>query len=271
MGQKTNPTIFRLGLKNTEWNQKYFEKNSEESTLYLYKNIEIQDYIDTIFNNYNFLIHSCKIEYNYNKSNIIIFYYDFKNINTNYNLNNKLNKNYITYLIKDTLIPSLNLYIKNKTINVKIINIKKNFEINIKKNNLIFVEFKNIQKLFKKFFKITWQKELIKLLFVSCYQGKSSKLIANTISYCLDKQKKKHNYLLFLLKKTFNILIKSKFSKIKGIKIVITGRFNGAPRAKKRVLQIGNIPLQSLKIDINYFNSVSYTQNGTFGVKVWTC
>ena len=57
MGQKTNASFFRLSLKNSEWNHKYIEKNKEESTVYLYKNVEIYDYIDTIFKHYNF---SCK-------------------------------------------------------------------------------------------------------------------------------------------------------------------------------------------------------------------
>ena len=29
MGQKTNPTIFNLSLKNAEWKSKYIEKNKE--------------------------------------------------------------------------------------------------------------------------------------------------------------------------------------------------------------------------------------------------
>ena len=271
MGQKTNSTIFRLNLKNSEWNQKYIEKNNEESTLYLYKNNEIKDYVDTIFNNYNFFVHSCKIEYTYNNANILISYYNFNNINKNFKLNNKIKKKTIVFLIKNILTPSLHLYIKNKTINVKAVDINKNFEAEIIKNKQLFFEFKNTQKLVKKFFKIYWQKELIKLLFISCYKSNSSKLIANSISYYIDKQKKKHNYLLFLLKKTFSILIKSKFSNIKGIKIVINGRFNGAPRAKNRVLQLGVIPLQRLNEKVNYFNSTSYTLNGTFGIKVWVC
>ena len=32
MGQKTNASIFRLGLKNSEWNTKYIEKNHEQYT-----------------------------------------------------------------------------------------------------------------------------------------------------------------------------------------------------------------------------------------------
>ena len=271
MGQKTNSTIFRLSLKTSEWNQKYLEKNNEESTLYLYKNVEIQDYIGVILNNYNFFTHSCKIEYCYNNVNVIIYYYHFNTINKNYNLKNKINNNNIKFLITNVITPSLNIYIKNKIINVKAISVNKNFETSVKKNKKMFNEFKNTQRLFKKFFRIKWQKELIKLLFISCCTQYSSKLIANTISYYINKQKKKHNYLLFVFKKTFNTLIKSKFSNIKGIKIIITGRFNGAPRAKKRIIQIGTISLQNLNNNINYFNSVSYTSNGTLGVKVWTC
>ena len=74
MGQKTNASFFRLGLKNSEWNYKYIEKNKEESTIYLHKNIEIYDYIDTIFKQYNFLIHSCKINRSKYKLEIVISY-----------------------------------------------------------------------------------------------------------------------------------------------------------------------------------------------------
>lgn len=274
MGQKTNASIFRLSLKNSEWNSKYIEKNREESTLYLYKNVEIQDYIDTIFQHYNFLIHSCNIEYNYNNANILILYYELKTVKpvikeNDYNKFKQNNKNTHLFLIKNIITPSLNLYIKNKVINVKIVNLNKKFEFNVKKKNLN--EYKKTLKLFKKFFKTPWQKDLIKLLFISSCEKNSSKLISDSISFCLKKYPKRHNYLLFLIKKTFNILLKLSFVKIKGIKIAISGRFNGAPRAKKKILKQGIVPLQSLNSNINYHNSTSYTSNGTFGVKVWVC
>ena len=273
MGQKTNASIFRLGLKNSEWNYKYIEKNKEESTLYLYKNVEIQDYLDTIFERYNLLIHSCKIELTYNTANILISYYNLKNIKTTLNEKNtqQSEKDVNLFLIKNIVTPCLSLYIKNKTINLKTENLTKKFEQNIKKNRQHFFEYKKTIRLFKKFFKIPWQKDLIKLLFVSSYEKNSAKLIANAISFCINKQKKRHNYLLFLVKRTFTILLKLNITTIKGIKILITGRFNGAPRAKKKVLKIGIIPLQSFTADISYHNATSYTPNGTFGVKVWTC
>ena len=49
MGQKVNPKIFRLGIKKTQWDSRYFEKKKEEFTLYNYQNIEIESYIKQFF------------------------------------------------------------------------------------------------------------------------------------------------------------------------------------------------------------------------------
>lgn len=108
-------------------------------------------------------------------------------------------------------------------------------------------------------------------MFISVYEKNSSKLLADIISIYVNKHKKKHYYLMSILKNYFGIIIFSKFSKIKGLKIKISGRINGAPRAKTKTLQIGSIPLQSFNSLIDYHNSVSYTANGSFGVKVWVC
>lgn len=278
MGQKTNASIFRLGLKNSEWKYKYLEKNTEESTIFLYKNVEITNYIDTIFKHYNLLIHNCKIEYTQDNANIFISFFELKTHGTKFSLSNpeKINsaqhqKKLTSFLIKNILTVCLSLYIKNKTINIKTQNLNKKFEIDLQKTKRYFLEYKKTLKVLKKFLKTAWQKNLIKILFISAAEKSSAKLIANTISIYINKHKKKHNYLLFLLKKIFTILINVNFSKIKGIKISITGRFNGVPRAKKKIIRIGEIPLQSFNSSIDYYNSVSFTQNGTFGVKVWIC
>lgn len=56
---------------------------------------------------------------------------------------------------------------------------------------------------------------------------------------------------------------------VKSVKLRISGRFNGAPRSKTRVFRINNIPLQTLNSNINYNQSIAYTNNGTFGIKLW--
>ena len=73
MGQKTNSIIFRAGLKNSDWRFKYINKNSEESSLFLYKNIEIQNYVNKICKNYNILVTDCRIEHT--QSAIKIFFF----------------------------------------------------------------------------------------------------------------------------------------------------------------------------------------------------
>merc|ERR1712130_752345 len=109
-----------------------------------------------------------------------------------------------------------------KAINLKTVNLNKKFELNIiKKKN--FYEYKKTLKLFKKFFKTPWQKDIIKLLFISSCEKNSAKLIANAIAFCLNKYPKKHNS-TFSYKKTFSILLNISFIKIKGIKIAINGR-----------------------------------------------
>ena len=80
---------------------------------------------------------------------------------------------------------------------------------------------------------------------------------------------KKHNFFLTFIRRSLVILLKLKYSLVKGLKFRINGRFNGASRSKTRVFKINNIPLQTLDLNIQYYQSVSYTSNGTFGVKLW--
>jgi ribosomal protein S3 len=82
---------------------------------------------------------------------------------------------------------------------------------------------------------------------------------------------RKDNYFMGFLKQSVMLLIKSETSCITGIKIVIKGRFNKAPRAKTRIIHFGKFSLQSFNSKIDYYKSTAYTINGTFGIKVWLC
>ena len=73
------------------------------------------------------------------------------------------------------------------------------------------------------------------------------------------------------LKQTIKLLINADISHLTGAKIVIKGRFNRAPRAKKVIMQFGKFSLQSFNSKIDYHQSTAYTINGTFGIKVWMC
>lgn len=77
--------------------------------------------------------------------------------------------------------------------------------------------------------------------------------------------------MLFFIKKIYSTLLPLKMCQIKGIKIVINGRFNGAPRSNQKIIKVGSIPLQSFNSCISYYEDTAYTSNGTFGIKVWIC
>jgi small subunit ribosomal protein S3 len=56
---------------------------------------------------------------------------------------------------------------------------------------------------------------------------------------------------------------------IKGIKIQISGRLNGAEIARSEWTREGRVPLQTLRADIDYSYHAAQTTYGVLGVKVW--
>ena len=57
--------------------------------------------------------------------------------------------------------------------------------------------------------------------------------------------------------------------KVKGAKIRVSGRLNGAAIARAETIAKGNLPLSTLRAEIDYGQSTAYTIYGTIGVKVW--
>ncbi len=55
----------------------------------------------------------------------------------------------------------------------------------------------------------------------------------------------------------------------RGIKIMVSGRLNGAEIARTESDMVGKIPLHTLRADIDFGVAVAYTIYGTVGVKVW--
>ena len=59
-------------------------------------------------------------------------------------------------------------------------------------------------------------------------------------------------------------------SKLKGIKIQISGRLNGAEIARTEWVRKGRVPLQTLRANIDYSYKTAKTIYGILGIKVWT-
>ena len=56
-----------------------------------------------------------------------------------------------------------------------------------------------------------------------------------------------------------------------GIKVMVSGRLNGAEMARNEMYKEGRTPLHTLRADIDYYNAEALTKVGLIGVKVWIC
>jgi len=56
---------------------------------------------------------------------------------------------------------------------------------------------------------------------------------------------------------------------IKGIKIKLSGRLNGAEISRTEWLAKGRMPLSTLRANIDYAEATSFNSYGTIGIKVW--
>ncbi|MBI2451382.1 MAG: 30S ribosomal protein S3 [Parcubacteria group bacterium] len=56
---------------------------------------------------------------------------------------------------------------------------------------------------------------------------------------------------------------------VKGVKILLSGRLNGAEIARSEWLKKGELPLSTLRANIDYAGQTAFTTYGTIGIKVW--
>ena len=70
-----------------------------------------------------------------------------------------------------------------------------------------------------------------------------------------------------VIKKISEDLMKS--NKVKGVKIQVSGRLNGAEIARSEWVRAGRVPLQTLRANIDYCYKTAQTIYGIIGVKVW--
>jgi len=61
----------------------------------------------------------------------------------------------------------------------------------------------------------------------------------------------------------------SQNKQVKGAKIFLGGRLDGAEIARKEKLFSGQMPLTTLRADIDYGEATAFTTFGTIGIKVW--
>jgi small subunit ribosomal protein S3 len=55
----------------------------------------------------------------------------------------------------------------------------------------------------------------------------------------------------------------------KGVRIVLSGRIGGAEIGRREKLQLGTVPLSTIRANISYASTPALTKKGYIGVKVW--
>lgn len=126
---------------------------------------------------------------------------------------------------------------------------------------------KNLGK-FRRFQKNNFFFEGIHIVLLCIWYKNTSQLLANFIGTQMQKYKRPNYFLSFILYALW--VLDTNHSHIKGIKIKISGRFNGAPWARTKVYNLKNgVSLLKLNSKISFSESTAFTPNGTFGIKVW--
>jgi Ribosomal protein S3, C-terminal domain len=309
MGQKVNPILYRLAILKNEWKYKFASKNSEELSLYTFQNIEIKRYLKQFLSELGMYLHDYKIFHtmkclylyvsyfpsskiiknlqkirrkrafiglNTKRTQISVFLNDKMPIYKKYRKFFEIKKFiYRTILTKNSflqqILESLTLFLSKK-VNIIIIfqQVRKGLSLNL--NEMTNSHKKIIKNRFLALRKHSKEPSFIDMLniIVLCLNLKNSgAILAEFISKKLQETKR-HGQFFYLLKSTLISLQKTKISKINGIKIKIKGRLNGRARSTSKLITVGQIPTQTLSHYVDFAEATSYTNNGTFGIKIWS-
>lgn len=91
----------------------------------------------------------------------------------------------------------------------------------------------------------------------------SAQLIAESIAEQIERRMPYRRVAKQMLKKSME-------AGLKGVKIRIAGRLNGADIARDETFKDGNIPLHTLRADVDFGKVAARTTYGAIGIKVWT-
>jgi len=93
--------------------------------------------------------------------------------------------------------------------------------------------------------------------------NQSAKLLADDAAYQLEKRVAFRRIMKMMVDKVMQD------RNVQGIKVSLSGRLGGAEMSRVEWLSKGNIPLHTIKADIDFAKSTARTTYGAIGVKVW--
>lgn len=110
--------------------------------------------------------------------------------------------------------------------------------------------------------KLTAKKVTVKVQEIKDLNG-DAVLVAESIAAQIEKR------IAYKKVMTQAISRSMKSPEVKGIKVMISGRLNGAEIARSEWAVEGKVPLHTLRADIDYAVATAHTTYGALGIKVW--
>ena len=104
------------------------------------------------------------------------------------------------------------------------------------------------------------------ILYLSCklrLAGIFAKYLAKSLA-----SENKHRRLLWQVVNSIQQL-RSHLALFKGFRIYVTGKLNGKMRRKTYSFKTGQLAMQQINTNLDYFKSTSFTKFGTLSIKVW--
>ncbi|MCP1224432.1 30S ribosomal protein S3 [Sebaldella sp. S0638] len=92
--------------------------------------------------------------------------------------------------------------------------------------------------------------------------NKNSQLVAESIATAIEKR-------VAYKRAVSQAIQRAEKSGVKGIKIAVSGRLNGAEIARSEWTLSGRVPLHTLRADVDYATATAFTTYGALGIKVW--
>jgi len=259
MGQKVNPSLFNKQiLKPGKWSL----ISGKEYPLLFKNQYEIETHVRTLFECNKFLVKDCfflsgSVQH---KPTLFLSFFPLSSsksfVSSNFN-KNFLNKRLISFFSF--------LSIRND-FRFIFVNLRKVSRVSLKRNK------NSINTFSLRFFRndIFYESgvTLATLLFI---QKDLSSVLASYVSFyfkLLLKTRKLARFLNFV-SALITLIVSSKGTSVKGIKIQIKGRLNGAPRTKIRVIEAGSLSTQSISCLSSYHFMPIHTSLGSFSLKTW--
>lgn len=110
--------------------------------------------------------------------------------------------------------------------------------------------------------RLTGKKVTVKVQEIKDLNG-DAVLVAESIAAQIEKR------IAYKKAMTQAISRSMKSPEVKGIKVMISGRLNGAEIARSEWAVEGKVPLHTLRADIDYAVATAHTTYGALGIKVW--